>query len=483
MMDILMSTIEDLASTFERQLTVWPAGRLPPVRELSKLHGTSTKTVQSALELLRTRGLVESRPRSGFWRTGQQPRHTEIASTRSTAQDLADRLTVEIQEGRHPWNASLPSIKELSAQWNCHAQTTSKALERCIEAGVVERRGRLHFPKRPRLTTRRIAAPNILCIGTASEEGFFRMDKDRESDFWRELGAQAAFAGLSLVRQPWRIGDRIRPNESTVGVVASTWNNGDPMLLCRELARLRIPACLWVEEHTMEGLALDSRIKFHDQGYSSEIGRLVARHLIEQGHTHLAYVAPWHLSLWSRNRLKGIEEEAALYNVKVDAFCLDGDSEWDTLVPARSDPTLFSEFPTALVSRLVEGPGESVRAFAAESLATHRIARLCAPLFEQALASDATAWIATNDVCALHGMRWLRSREIDIPGSIAIAGFDDTIESLRADLTSFRFSCDSIARSMIHQILTAEPSPVLTRHHGMVVPRGSTSRILARITP
>lgn len=475
-----MSSTEDLSFVFESQLPQWPGGRLPTVRELARRYGSSTKTVQGALEILRERGLIESRPRSGMWRTGQQPQHTEIVSSRATAQDLADRLVLEIQDGRHPWNSSLPSIKELSAQWNCHAQTTGKALELCIQCGALERRGRLHFPVRPRLVRKLVASPNILCIGSATEDGLFKMDKDRESDFWRELGAQAAFAGLSLLRQPWRPGERFRPNESTVGVVASTWNNGEPMLLCRELARLRIPVCLWVEEHTMEGLSMDSRIRFHDQGYSSEIGSLVARHLLEQGHTHLAYVAPWHLSLWSRNRLKGIVQEAARHGAKVDAFCLDGDSEWDTLVPARSDPVLHREFPAPLLSRLVEGPSEPVLGFAADCLAANRIARQCDPLFEQALACGASAWIGTNDVCALNAMRWLRARHIEIPATIALAGFDDTVESLRADLTSFRFSCDSMARAMIHQILTDEPSPVLTRHDGMVVPRGSTTWIVDR---
>jgi len=390
------------------------------------------------------------------------------------AGDFAERLCAEIRLGSYPWDSDLPSIKEFATRWNCHSQTASKALDIAVRTGFLERHGRHHRPLRPR-PRRSVASPTLLCIGTADEDGRFRMDTDRESDFWRELGFQAAQAGLALKRRPWIRGG-IRPDPSTVGVVASTWHCQEPVELCRELEKLRLPVCVWAEEFTLQAKALrKSRIRFHEQGYLKGIGTLAARHLLDLGHVRFAYISPWHASRWSRNRLQGIEEEVRNRGGTVGAFCLDGLSVWDRLAPAYSDPSLKADFPDALLARLVEGSSLRIREDAIRELGTNRIHRDTVPLFENALASGATAWIAANDLCALHASSWLRQKGVDVPRRISIAGFDDTVEALRADLTSYRFGSDSMARAMIRQLLSSSPAPAVMCHQGIVVARKSSA--------
>ncbi len=467
-----MSKAIELADRFTRELPNWPAGRLPTERELALRHGASTRTVQAALDLMRQKGIVESRPRSGLWRVGDIPRTTYVSS-RVCADDLGVRLKTELVEGIYPWDCPLPSIKELAVRWKCHVQTVSKSLETAIAAGLLERRGRFHFPVRPKVQ-RKVSSPTLLCIGAAAGDGNFRIDSDRESDFLRELGAQATLAGLSLVRLGWQ-GQKIQPNPSIVGAVVTTWHFQETLEVSRELSRLKIPTCAVVGEHMMEGQPRDSRLHLHDLGYSSGIGSHLARHFLELGHTHFAYISPWHSSHWSRNRLRGIEEEAVRKGGRVEAFCLGGTSEWDRLGPASSDPVLIQKFPHSTLAKMVEGPSERVLDFVSAELGWNRIREDMAPLFEQAFASGATAWIGANDFCALTAVKWLRARGVDVPKAISIAGFDDTVEALRADLTSFRFSCASMARSMIHQILSPSTSSSMTRHEGMVVVRGTTA--------
>lgn len=465
----------ELADQFAQQLDHWPQGRLPTVRELAVRHGASTRTVQAALEVLRGRGLVESRPRSGLWRTGELP-CSKALPARPGVHGFAARLKTEILAGLHPWDSPLPLIKELAATWNCHPQTVSKALEIAMQDGLLERRGRLHFAIPPRVH-RSSAAPTILCLGAGAPDGNFRMDSDRESDFWRELGMQAGLAGLSLVRRVWE-GGRIRLDEHTVGVIATSWHNHNPKIICKEISKLKVPACVWFDEHVMDADSVQSKIHYHDQGHSSENGSLLARHLLERGHTHLAFVSPWHGNPWSLKRLEGIEAEAALHGARVSTFCLPGDSEWDRLIPAATDPVLLQYFSENLIARMVEGSSARVREFMIAELGWNRIRKDMAPLFEQALASGATAWIGANDVCALNALGWLREKGIPVPQRVSVAGFDDTVEALRSDLTSFRFSCASVARSMIYQILTSSRVATLTRHKGMVVVRSTTSRHL-----
>ncbi len=468
-----MSNANELADIFAKQLSKWPEGRLPTVRDLAMRQGASSRTVQAALELLRGRGLVESRPRSGLWRVGEIPR-TEATTSRLGVVDLATRFRIEIREGIHPWDSPLPLIKELAVQWNCHAQTVSKVLDLVIQEGLLERRGRLHFPVSPR-GLRKAAAPTILCLGAGASDGHFRMDSDRESDFWRELGVQAGLAGLSLVRRVWD-GGRIRLDANMVGVIATSWHYHDPKIICREISKLKMPACVWFDEHIMDESSVDSHINYHDQGFSAENGSLLSRHLMELGHTHLAFVSPWHGNQWSLKRFEGIEAEAAIRGCRVEAFCLDGDSSWDRMVPAQTDPVLVKTFPEATIARIIEGSSDRVRDFMVTELGWNRIRQDMAPLFEKALASGATAWIGANDVCALNALKWLGEQDVPVPGRVSVAGFDDTLEALRSDLTSFRFSCASVARSMIYQILTSSRVSTLTRHKGMVVVRGTTSR-------
>jgi len=468
-----MPNSQELAQQFSQKMSRWPKGRLPSVRTLAAQHGASTRTVQEALQILCVQGLVESHPRSGMWRSGEY-QSPKFAPTRLHVEELSARLQQEIADGLHLWDSPLPLIKELAVRWSCHEQTASKVMERAIHAGYLERKGRFHFPRLPQLQ-RKKSVPTILCLGAGAADGHFRMDSDRESDFWREMGAQAALAGLSLVRRVWE-GGRVKLEDNTVGVIATNWHYPDPMAICLAISRLKVPTCVWFDEHNLDATSMDARIHFHDQGHSAENGALLARHLLELGHQRIAFISPWHANSWSLKRFQGIAEEVAHGGGIVDLCCLYGDSEWDRLLPAENDPLFVKTFPAKIIAKIVEGPSEPIRDIMTATLGWNRIRQDMAPLFEKALASGATAWIGANDVCALNALRWLRQREVAVPQRVAVAGFDDTVEALRSDLTSFRFSCASVARAMIYQILSGSTTSTLTRHKGSVVARATTAR-------
>ena len=469
-----MTTANDLSNTIAKELPKLHMGKLPTVRNLAAKYGASTRTVQQALDILRERKLVESRPRSGLWRVGEIPTPVKIES-RLNADDFFAQLKRGIEDGIYPWDSPLPLIKELSTEWNCHTQTVSKVLDMAVQAKLLLRHGRFHFLALHK-SSRKVSSPTILCLGAGAPDGHFRMDSDRESDFWRELGVQASLAGLSLVRSVWN-GGSIRPETNTLGVIATSWHYQDPMAICKEVSKLKLPACVWFDEHNLDTNSINSRIHFHDQGHSAENGSLLTRHLLELGHKHLAFISPWHANPWSQKRLKGIEEEAKKCGARVEIFSLNGDSEWDRLMPAETDPLLVKKFPAATIANIIEGSSERVRNFMIAELGWNRIRKDMAPLLKQAFASGATAWIGANDVCALNALNWLGERKIPVPKCISVAGFDDTLEALRSNLTSFRFSCASVARAMIYQILTSSRTSSLTRHKGMVVVRGTTAGV------
>jgi DNA-binding LacI/PurR family transcriptional regulator len=160
----------------------------------------------------------------------------------------------------------------------------------------------------------------------------------------------------------------------------------------------------------------------------------------------------------------------------VAAYCLDGLSEWDRLGPAWTDSRLGDGFPKASLESSTEGSAEPLRKAAIRELGWNRIRRDFEALAEQAAASEATAWIGANDSVALMATAWLKARDIEVPGTLSVAGFDDTSAALRADLTSYRFDSASMSRTMLLQILSSRSGAALSHHGGVMVPRGSSTR-------
>jgi len=63
----LYKQLADDLSVLIRQGTLKPGDRVPSVREISRERGMSPATVIHAYELLEGEGLIETRPRSGYY--------------------------------------------------------------------------------------------------------------------------------------------------------------------------------------------------------------------------------------------------------------------------------------------------------------------------------------------------------------------------------------------------------------------------------
>jgi DNA-binding LacI/PurR family transcriptional regulator len=105
---------------------------------------------------------------------------------------------------------------------------------------------------------------------------------------------------------------------------------------------------------------------------------------------------------------------------------------------------------------------------------------LLRPVLTQAMRElDATVWIAENDPTAVACLRFLRERNVAVPGEVALVGFDDSPEAAGNDLTSYNFNAPAIARAMLQFVL--HPGQARRPHSpvdidGFVVERGSAPR-------
>jgi DNA-binding transcriptional MocR family regulator len=92
------SQLAELLSTQIAANTYLPGDRLPSVRELALRHSHSAETVLRAFRLLEDRGLVEPRPRSGFFVRQKDLRALPAPSTPST---IFQATNVELSALRH----------------------------------------------------------------------------------------------------------------------------------------------------------------------------------------------------------------------------------------------------------------------------------------------------------------------------------------------------------------------------------------------
>jgi DNA-binding transcriptional MocR family regulator len=102
----LYQRLADDFSTLIRDGTLRLGERIPSVREISRERSLSTATVVHAYELLEGQGFIETRPRSGFYVSGQwkahAPQRTEATATEaarvSTPPRLARSTRVDVSE-------------------------------------------------------------------------------------------------------------------------------------------------------------------------------------------------------------------------------------------------------------------------------------------------------------------------------------------------------------------------------------------------
>ena len=301
------------------------------------------------------------------------------------------------------------------------------------------------------------------------------MGTDREWDFWREIQAEASRCSLRPVIVPWE-GSLPGGIDNVLGAIVSTWHMSDPHPLLGALRHGRLPSAVWVENPLeLPGSRYRDapRMWFHDMAYGREAGIVLGAHLRTLGHTRIAWIGPFHGSVWSRNRLAGLVEAMGA-NVRVHEATHEWVSEWDVQNLVWQDEAVWKTFALEGIDH--RGKVADLVRPIMESRARDRSLQEMDSTLDQALSSGATLWVAASDLVARWCLHWLSARGISVPKDLALAGFDDSRDALRHDLTSVRFDAQAMARSMVRQILS--PSMVArrtTRYEGAVVVRGSTS--------
>jgi hypothetical protein len=283
----------------------------------------------------------------------------------------------------------------------------------------------------------------------------------------------------------------LRPDEWVLGYILIERNiRNIPECLFR-LLQTGFPVSMWREQDAepfeIKSTRHNKNCAIFDIGFVREPGEAVAHFLLKRGHRKIAYLSPFHGNSWSVRRLEGIVSvfESAGYGRNVVPFTLTKyRSQWNFVeMVIRKYPKDFFVSRhgfTDVLDRRMRDRIDMVSSAAREVLRDNEIFIHMLPLFKQAVKEkEITAWVAGNDHTALLAHRFLRDTGVLMPDTISLVGFDDTIEAMESQITSYSFNVTSLVAAMIGHILRPN-DPVYKKGtagniiDGTIVERAST---------
>ena len=372
-----------------------------------------------------------------------------------------------------------------AAAWGTSHPTFRAALRELERTGELERaaRGfRVPFP------TVRGSATRVQWLSACDSDGTVAGEPERESRLRRHLDLACRRDGLHLrvvgIDPQARIhaeggepGDLQGALKDAFGVVLSPWRMGNiGTELAERISRSNTPAAIWAEGVIQRPTLAGGRTRLFDNGHLTDPGRGIGIHLRELGHERIAYISTLHGTNWSTRRLEGLQRAMEGCG-EVVPFLLDGPVHPPLLPPdvLRSIESVGSR--TRRYAALFASHVAEISAVYGTFLRDERRIPLIEPMFEHALSDKRiSAWVLSNDTQALVALHWLRARGVDVPGTISVAGFDDSNRGQDLGLTSWSFSEFDLAEAMVRHLVNPLSASGTIRIDGSLVARSTTGR-------
>jgi DNA-binding transcriptional regulator YhcF (GntR family) len=409
---------------------------LPSVRALARFHGASPQTVHKALQRLRSRGIVHSIERKGYyWGTArkeepQPPSHRQDRTAR-----IRERLVSDLRCGVfHPLR-DIPSPRALAQIYSTSPARIASILESLAHSGILIRRSR-GFALAPPVVA--VPRSTVLVVTRCDEQGKLIFDSERETDFMKSVHREGRELGMRIVVVGWhqqpsggifldQLGRRVDP-ESLPGVflgsIVSTWLILEPSRLLERIWMLRAPVSVWWEHPRGDFPRVHANhpttVGF-DLSFGPAAGIAVGRAIRGRNLPSVAFVSPFHGSEWSRARLDGLREGLSDSVTSVVDFA---DSRHENAwqfhqaggVEAGEDAIL-----AILRGFLDRG-----------DLAGHPV------------------WVAVNDHVAFRLLELVRERGLRRPDLVS---FDNSTICDAYQIDSFEFHTEGMVRQMLYHLL------------------------------
>ncbi len=216
------------------------------------------------------------------------------------------------------------------------------------------------------------------------------------------------------------------------------------------------------------------------------------------GHTRIGFFSPFHKAAWSQYRLEGVTEMygKAGFPAAVTPFVLKSYAyQWEFIHHLDKNEDIrsfFAQYERGEKFRSkFSGKFGTIRYSISKYLteqncANGEIYRKMSPLFAKALADkEITAWIFANDFAATLALDFLKTAGIRIPCDLSVIGFDNSLDAMEYQMTSYDFNTTGIINAMIRYIISPNVIPMQNKIEveGAIIERRSTARISGPAKP
>lgn len=493
-----------------------PGDPLPSKDELAERAGVSPHTILKAFALLKQEGTLEGSrghryrlSAAGDSRRLITPSVLWSAAGNASSQTwlkTRQELEKDILNNIFRPGVPLPSLKELQVRYGVSYPTIKKALEALYHDHLLVpyHRGYMVPSAGGKKTGESIL---LLCPG--NKKGEFPANAINET-FLRTVGTECARKQLNLSSTAYFIEDsKLMFSSVSRGVFEDLNELGDffgflvlimesttkpePTTILHYLRRFHKPMAVFDqlgEWKLSQYYQQPHAIKFFEVSTSEHCGRIAGRILLEKDHTSVAFLSPYHRSLWSVRRLAGLDSifKKAGHAQGVTAYTLDQSvdisrDQNEELLARRygfsavlESYSRWTEKADPLALSRIDPIMQSLRGY---TLANIEFIRRMRILFDRALACDFhTAWVAANDTVAVEAMRYLIEKGIDVSRRFSLVGFDNTYSSIWYGITSYDFNIPALVHNMLDFVLSprhnkwAGKKPV--QIDGLIVERSST---------
>lgn len=321
-------------------------------------------------------------------------------------QQLRQDLLARIRRGEFSPGQLLPSEHQLCEDYGISATTARRALLELVKDGMVRRRAGVGTIVATHLRTARLSFVNVDYVGDAWREvsaavgeliaGIGEMAWQREASF--STSAVDEEDSVEYLRELARSG-------STDGVLLRTAND----VRAEQLQVLETVGLPYVAiRRRLAGRPMNCVVSDDFEGACA-----VTSHLLEQGHRRVGFVCAKPTLTLAQERLAGYREALSRAGIPLD----------DSLV--RLEPTFTLAFGRRAVRSLLEQPDRP------------------------------TAIFTASDTMALGGYEAARELGLEVPGQVALAGYDDIPPSalMTPPLTTVRTSYYEFGRRSTELLL------------------------------
>jgi DNA-binding transcriptional regulator YhcF (GntR family) len=419
-------------------------------------------------------------------------------------QKIKNRLKKDILSGAYPPGQALPSCKELRNRYGVSYRTFKKSLDALTSEEIIRpfKKGYMIPAIIASESTGRVVA-----LGCGWEDGRIWADF-QDKHYFRILESECIQSRISLdVVVYYKENDRVRfihsatgkpydlASENILGIIYFIANlQVDPREILGALSPLQKPVAVLdvIGFLAASGIPQVSRLmRFFTTTASPVAPQTVAQYLLGLGHTRIAFVSPFHKAPWSKIRHQACASiyRDAGFDGGVEPFVVDRFAyQWDYLQHQGKKTDLQT-----LIGRYIkrDKPGFSGTFGSLQyglskyltdwNCAAGTIFATMRPLFENALRDPRiTAWVMANDFAATLAIDFLKEKNIRAPEDISIIAFDNSLDAMEYQITTYDFNCSGIVTMMLRYVLTPSTVPIgrrgrLVEVEGRIVVRRSTA--------